>query len=161
MTKVYSDYTLSIMNEINQKLNSIMSLAQRLESEPKKFGTNVLLTGTDIHLIEIIGDNDNSSVTEIARRAGVTKGAVSQKLKQLESKRIVRKGEDPANISRSIVTLTSKGSIAYFAHKHWHETMDGGFEEYYKSLSSQNIRIIIQFLTKMESLLVQLLAVED
>ncbi len=161
MTKLFSTYTLLSMNEINEKLYSILNLAQQLESQPKRFGTDVLLTGTDIHLIEIIGDNYGHSVTDIARIAGVTKGAVSQKLKQLEKKGLVIKQQDPDNLSRSMVALSSKGKSAYFAHKHWHETRDGGFNEYYKTLSNDKRDNIIEFLTKMESLLARLLEVES
>jgi DNA-binding MarR family transcriptional regulator len=121
----------------------------------------VQLTGTDIHLVEIIGDNKNIGVTDIARKAGVTKGAVSQKLKQLLKKGIVTKNEDPTNLSRYFITLTSKGKVAYFSHKHWHETMDGGFKNYYSSLTKEELKIIQKFLNNMEKLLAALLAVEE
>ena len=158
MTEVFMHYTLLRMSQINQKLFSILNLAQQLEAQPKRYGTDVLLTGTDIHLLEIIGDNPKVSVTDIARMAGVTKGAVSQKLKQLEKKGVVFKQEDPENLSRSIVALSSKGKVAYFAHKHWHETMDGGFNEYYNTLSHEKTENIVEFLTNMEELLTRLLA---
>jgi len=149
-----------IMNTITKNLYSIAKLTQRLESEPKSFGTDVLLTGTDVHLIEIIGTNDNNSVTGIANSVGVTKGAVSQKLQQLEQKGLVQKVTDPENLSRSIVTLTSKGKVAFFAHQHWHETMDGGFNKYYNSLNKEQYQTIDEFLTKMEDLLTRLLSVK-
>ncbi|KIX14303.1 MarR family transcriptional regulator [Dethiosulfatarculus sandiegensis] len=148
------------MNQINQKLNSIVSLVNQLDARPKTFGTDVKLTGTDIHLIELIGDNTNAGVTGIAKLAGVTKGAVSQKLKQLEKKGIIAKAEDPENLSRSLVSLTSKGKVAYFAHKHWHETMDGGFNRYYNTLTKEKTETIEEFLGKLEKLLAGLLAVE-
>jgi DNA-binding MarR family transcriptional regulator len=91
---------------------------------------------------------------------GVTKGAVSQKLKKLENKILTEKKEDPKNSSRSIVELTSKGKAAYFAHKHWHETMDGGYGAYYKGLEEEKISFLIEFMTKVEDFLYRALATE-
>ena len=49
--------------------------------------------------------------------------------------------------------LTSKGKTAYFAHKHWHETMDGGFKEFFLNLKPERIDFLIDFLAKLETFL--------
>ena len=146
---------------MNEKLHSLMALIQRLETEPRKYGVDLTLTGTDIHLIEIIGENDNLSVSDAAGLFGVTKGAVSKRLKKLTGEGLVEKRKDPNNLSRTVVLLTSKGKVAYFAHKHWHETMDGGFKDYYDSLGEEKMAIIIEFLTRMEDLCRRLLVVGE
>ncbi|MCD4678379.1 MAG: MarR family transcriptional regulator [Desulfobacula sp.] len=138
---------------IHGKFESIMTLTQKLEKTPKKFGTKELLTHSEIHLIEIIGDNDGLSVTDIGKHLGITKGAVSQSLKRLEAKGLSLKQTDPENLSRSIVMLTAKGFTAFWAHKHWHETMDGGFLKYLEDLSRSEISIIINFLERVEDFL--------
>jgi len=138
---------------INGKFQSIMNLTQQLNKTPKKFGTDELLSHSEIHLIEIIGDNEGLSVTDIGKNLGITKGAVSQSLKRLEAKGLSFKKTDPENLSRSIVMLTSKGFTAFWAHKHWHETMDGGFLNYMEELKSGEINIIIRFLEKVEDFL--------
>jgi len=135
------------------KFQSIMALGQKLEKIPKKFGTKELLSHSEIHLIEIIGDNENLSVTDIGRYLGITKGAVSQSLKRLEKKGLSFKKTDPENLSRSIVMLTAKGSTAFWAHKHWHETMDGGFLKYMEELNAEESEIIIHFLERVEDFL--------
>jgi len=148
------------MEKIKQKLHSVLKLAQQMETEPKKYGTDIMLTGVDIHLIELVGDNENSSVTDVAKLFGVTKGAVSQRFKKLEHKELIKKNIDPANASRTVVTLTSKGKVAYFAHKHWHETMDGGYTEYWKTLGPEKVATIEEFLTKIEYFFQHMLAKE-
>jgi hypothetical protein len=60
------------------------------------------------------------------------------------------KEEDPENLSRSIVRLTSKGKAAYYAHRHWHETMDGGFKEYTMNLEEEKIAFLLEFMTRVE-----------
>ncbi len=146
-------YTLGVNNKkliLHGRFHSILKLAQKLEHSPKKFGTDELLSHSEIHLIEIIGDNQDMSVTDIAKEMGLTKGAVSQSLKKLETKGFTGKLVDEANQSRSIVQLTSKGFISYYSHKQWHEEMDGGFAKYMKELNENELNTILTFLEKVE-----------
>ena len=57
---------------------------------------------------------------------------------------------DPTGI---LVGLTAKGKTAYYAHRHWHQTMDGGFREYFHNLDQDRIDFVIEFLTKFETFL--------
>ncbi|WP_320043598.1 MarR family winged helix-turn-helix transcriptional regulator [uncultured Desulfobacter sp.] len=148
------------MKKIKQKLHSVLKLAQQMETKPRKYGTDIMLTGVEIHLIELVGDNDNSSVTDVAKLYGVTKGAISQRFKKLEHEKLIKKDTDPTNSSRAIVNLTSKGKVAYFAHKHWHETMEGGYTEYWKTLEPEKIAVIEEFLTKIELFFQRMLEIE-
>ncbi|MFC1579918.1 MarR family winged helix-turn-helix transcriptional regulator [Thermodesulfobacteriota bacterium] len=142
------------INEIHKRFYSVVGLAEKLEKTPRSYGTDELLTSSEIHVIEIIGQNDGKcSVTDIAKFLGVTKGAVSQKLKKLENKELTIKHEDPQNISRSIIKLKTKGKAAFYAHKLWHETMDGGFIDYYQNLEEDKIAFLLDFVTKLEDFL--------
>lgn len=141
------------INKIHGKFQSLMTLALKLDQAPKRFGTNHDLSHSEIHLVEIIGDNQGLSVTDISRLLGITKGAVSQSLKRLEKKGLTRKEPDPDNLSRSLVSLTDQGRAAYWAHRQWHETMDGGFREYLTTLSGSETRTIVYFLTRVEDFL--------
>lgn len=140
-------------DKIQGKLQSIMAIALKLDKTSRKFGTDKNLSHAEVHLVEIIGDNRNLSVSDIARLLEVTKGAVSQRLKRLEKKEIIIKRPDPSNHSRSIVRLTSKGNISYWEHKHWHETMDGGFSEYLETLAEKDAAVVFDFLDKFEQFL--------
>ena len=138
---------------IHGKFQSILGLAQKMEKAHKRFGTGELISHSEIHLIEIIGDTQDLSVTDISKHLGITKGAVSQSLKRLENKGFTTKQSDPENLSRSIVLLTAKGQTAYWSHKHWHETMDGGFLKYLDELDDETFETIVDFLGKVESFL--------
>ena len=144
---------ISTIKVIHEKFNQIIKLSEKLEKEPRTYGTDQLLARSEIHLIEVIADNESFSVTDLATLMGITKGAVSQTLKKLEKKGLTLKEEDPHNISRSIVKLTSKGKAAYYAHKHWHETMDGGFKSYYTNLEEEKIAFLLDFMTRVEDFL--------
>lgn len=142
------------VNAIFEKFVRLVRLYQELEKTPRHFGTDELLSSSEIHLIELIGDNNESqSVTDLARLLGITKGAVSQHLKKLEKKKLTIKEEDPQNVSRSIVKLTSKGKAAFFSHKHWHEKIDGGYKNYFMSLDKDKVQFLHEFMTRVDDFL--------
>lgn len=142
------------IDAIFEKFVQIVKLYEELERTPRRFGTDEYLSSSEIHLIELIGDNNESlSVTDLAGLIGITKGAVSQHLKKLEKKGLTIKEEDPKNVSRSIAKLTSKGKAAYFSHKHWHEKMDGGYKAYFMNLERDKIKFLHEFLTRVEDFL--------
>jgi DNA-binding MarR family transcriptional regulator len=144
---------------ITEQFYQLVKLANELEKAPRRFGTEEPLTSSEIHLIELIGDNDEClSVTDLSRLLHITKGAVSQSLKKLDNKGLILKNEDPKNLSRKIVNLTSKGKTAYFAHKYWHETRDGGFKEYFRSLNQDRIDFLIEFLEKVQDFMKRAMA---
>ncbi len=145
--KPFSPY--SIIGQFSR----IVKQWQDLESKPRKFGIEEDLFRTEIHLIEAIGVGRDVSVTDLAKEVGVTKGAVSQTLKKLDEKGLVVKEPDPMNSSRLLVSLTAKGKIAFYAHEHWHELMDGGFKEYFTSLPEAKLQFLNGFLTEVEEFL--------
>ncbi len=139
------------VHALNLKLVKLVKLANRLEKLPQSWGTDEQLTGSEISLVEAIGDEgERLSVTDLARALRITKGAVSQTLKRLERKGLASKIDDPGNASRSIVKLTQKGRTAYAAHRRWHETMDGGFREYLASLSATQVDFMLEFMSRTE-----------
>lgn len=136
---------------LHEKFKALVRLSVELERAPRTFGTGEAMTSTEIHLIEIIGDQqERAGVTDLAKMLGITKGAVSQNLKKLDKKGFTVKQVDPDNASRCLVQLTSKGKTAYYAHKHWHETMDGGFKTYFENLDQAKVAFLIEFLARAE-----------
>ncbi len=142
------------------KFKNLMKLSEKLEKIPRKFGTDDTLTSSEVCIIEQIGDHDDLSVTDLAGLLGITKGAVSQSLKRLGTRGYTFKEPDPGNTSRSILMLTNKGKTAYYAHKHWHETKDGGFQEYCRTLEQEKIDFLHEFLDRMEDFLTQRIKTE-
>lgn len=142
------------MRLLHLKFENLVKLYLELDKTPRRYGTDEKLTSSEIHLIEVIGDHDETlSVTDLAKYADVTKGAISQRLKKLEHKGLTAKEDDPLNGSRSIATLTSKGKAAHYSHKHWHETMDGGYLDYMSGLGEDKAEFLFEFLNRVEKFL--------
>jgi len=141
-------------NAIHEKFIRIVKLYEKLEKTPRTYGTDELFTSAEMHMLENLGDNHESlSVTDLAKLLDITKGAVSQNLKKSEIKGLTMKQEDPENSSRLIVRLTSKGKAAYYAHRYWHETMDGGYKDYFVNLEEDKILFLLEFMTRVEDFL--------
>jgi DNA-binding MarR family transcriptional regulator len=157
-----SDGNKASIDGLFEKFVGLVRLYEVLESTPRRYGTDELLSSSEIHLIERIGDNNESlSVTDLAGLLGVTKGAVSQHLKKLTKKELTKKKEDPRNLSRSIVKLTSKGKAAYYSHKHWHEKMDGGYKAYFMSLDPDRVRFLYEFMARVEDFMTRAINAKD
>jgi DNA-binding MarR family transcriptional regulator len=131
-----------------QQFIELVKLMNRLEREPRRYGTAEHFSSREIHLIEMIGVAGGISVTALAGRLGVTKGAISQSLKRLDVRGLIQREIDPDNRSRARIGLTVKGKIAFSAHRLWHDTMDGGFRQYFESLDEERIAFLKEFLAR-------------
>lgn len=132
------------------RLLRLVELGRQLQESPHSYGTGERFTSAEIMLIETVGDLDHPSVTAIARHMDVTKGAVSQGLKRLEKKGLVERSSDPANLSRHMVTLTARGREIRSAHHQWHAALDNGFLDYFHTIQGEQLRVIAEFLDRVE-----------
>lgn len=169
LTIEFRCYTLSGMKDDKQQLifnivgafKRTMKLERELEKKPRDYGTGEKLYSSEIHLIEAIGVSGELSVTDAADYFGITKGAVSQTLKKIENKGLVKKEKDPANSSRYVLGLTTKGKAAFYSHMHWHEKIDGGFREAFFGFEVEQLEFIHDFLKLFETFLQNRLRSED
>jgi len=88
-----------------------------LEKIPVDYGVGKDLYHSERHLIDQIAQHPEKNITELAKFMGVTKGAISQTVKKLESKDIVQryKGED--NEKEVFLKLTGIGMGVFNKHK--------------------------------------------
>ena len=128
----------------------VVKLNSEFEKKAHDFGIGEKLYNSEVHMIEVIGENKNLSVTDIAGFFGITKGAVSQTLKKLEKKDLIIKNRAPENASKYILGLTTKGKSVFYEHLHWHETMDGGFKEAFYGMDKEKLESMEKFLTRFE-----------
>ncbi len=123
------------------------------DSRARNFGTDTMLHISEIHLIEFIGNNEKLSISEIARKKNITKGAVSQTVIRLEKKKLVVKEVNPENRSQLIVSLTGKGWTAYREHKRYHENITKMILSCMQGKSEAEICAIYSFLDELQHLM--------
>lgn len=139
--------------KLARELLDVIIRFNKSDKKARNFGTDTPLHISEIHMIESIGSNEGLSVSEIARRKSITKGAVSQTLMRLEEKKFVVKSSDPNNKSRAAVFLTEKGRTAFREHRKYHERFAELVAQAVRGETNEEINLIFGFLVRLENLL--------
>jgi DNA-binding MarR family transcriptional regulator len=136
---------------MKQVIEKYMLMVEKISSTTRMsqtFGTDVEIYRSEIHVMQLIDNYGHLHVSEIARRIGVTKGAVSQILKKLEHKDLVQKYRDTTNNTRQQVRLTSKGVKACEGHKNYHSEHDKEMFDFLENLNEHDLSVIENFMGK-------------
>lgn len=135
--------------EISKLMERVIHKYNQVEKTKRPYGTDTLLSRTEIHTIVAIGDSPDINVTQLAKAQGVTKGAASQMVYKLVDKGFVKKRVSPHSDTEVCLTLTSKGNDAYQAHQEYHQTTNEPFFEMLRQipedLGREAVRILSAF----------------
>ncbi len=88
-----------------------------MERHPITYGTPYRFYHSERHLLDIVGDNPGLNITEFAKAAGVTKGAISQVVSKLEEKGALRRFKGDENEKEIRLALTQLGEKIYRHHQ--------------------------------------------
>ena len=105
---------------------------------------------SEIHLINVIEEENNINASKMAIRLGVTKGAVSQTLARLEKKGILYKTKDSQNKNELTVHFTPLGKDILRDNRKARASLQKKYAQYFSDISQEEQGIIMIFLTKME-----------
>jgi DNA-binding MarR family transcriptional regulator len=120
---LYSCYTIGIMNKSlasKMLLESFLRLVNKynqLGKHPMTYGTPHQFYHSERHMLDIVGDNPGLNITEFAKAAGVTKGAISQVVSKLEEKEVLRRHRSAGNMKETKLKLTPHGEKIYRHHQ--------------------------------------------
>ncbi|VBB05766.1 Hypothetical protein LUCI_0977 [Lucifera butyrica] len=121
-----------------------------LLKEPRKFGTNDILYGSEIHMIDVIGKYPGINVTEIADKLGITKGAVPKMIRKLTQKDLIYRYQEKDNKKVVLFRLTEKGHVAFRHHLEFHQQFDKDIKDKLSSLTNREISLLQNILTEIE-----------
>lgn len=107
--------------EVADLLIRIVTKYNALEKIPVRHGTKHKLYHSERHWIDQIGENPEMNVTQFAKAAGVTKGAVSQVIAKLEKKGVVRRNKRQGNDKELRLELTKAGREVFDRHREINE----------------------------------------
>ena len=102
--------------DVVNKLFELIYSSMDLENKIRKYGTDVEISSSEIHLVKCIYELPNSNVTSLAKFMEMSKSAVSQTLNKLKKKGLVIIDIDPDNRSRYLLNLSEKGIRANRIH---------------------------------------------
>ncbi len=115
-----------------------------------KYGTDVNIYGSEIHMICFIKKNPDSYISSIAKSIHVTRGAVSQIVARLKRKGLVETEADPENLKRKKLKLTEKGLIAYEGHQKIHTRFNQHIGKIFSDMGEKDKEKIMTFYNKLE-----------
>jgi DNA-binding MarR family transcriptional regulator len=127
--KPYTD----VINRVIKVINLFIAIDRR----PYQFGITESLYPSEIHTINVIGENEGINVTDLSDKLGVSKPAISQILSKLEKKGLVKRYKSSGNDKETLSQLTKKGKTAFGAHKEYHAKMDREIIEMFKKMSPE------------------------
>jgi DNA-binding MarR family transcriptional regulator len=144
-----SSQLIKIAGQIRRVINRSIILEKRsiLHHE------DLRLYPSEIHLLQVIREDADLSAGEMARKLGLTNGAISQTLNRLEKKGVINKNKDPALKNKVTATLTETGSAALLRFEEKQETTMKAFSSYLAGLSDNERAVIGGFLFRLEEFL--------
>jgi DNA-binding MarR family transcriptional regulator len=135
------------------QIRRVLTRTLRLEKRVIFRQETLKLYPSEIHLLQVIAEEAGLSAGAMAKRLGITVGAVSQTLHRLEQKGMIIKTKNPSLKNKLTATLTKSGQRAFRRFEEEQETSLKAFSSYLGSLTGKDRRIIEGFLTQMEEFL--------
>jgi DNA-binding MarR family transcriptional regulator len=86
-------------------------------NQVRDYGTGELISMVEVHILTIIADNPGITASQLSKKWGTTKGAISQNLKKLEGKSLIYRKNENDNAKTIHLYVTEKGEGLSIAHK--------------------------------------------
>lgn len=134
------------VRDLDATMGKLMEYDKLVERKMNDYGTGKLITASEIHTIEAVGNHPEANLTELAEARGMTKGALSKQLSKLEKSGHVRRYRTADNKKECYFELTELGTAAYEGHYIRHEKYDRQTHEKYRAYSKEERRLILEFL---------------
>lgn len=113
--------------DINQMTNEILKeLFHQIMTIQQKFvedSSNLRLSRTEIHIIEIVGDCPDSILTDIANKLYITKATVSVSINRLIEKGLLGRVPLENDKRKYRLVLTQDGKLCHDTHQKFHDKM--------------------------------------
>lgn len=138
--------------EFTDAMARLFSKAAQIEKEPVDTGDGVLLYTSEIHLIDMAGRFPGDSMSSIALRLGITKGAVSQTVKKLDAKGYLERSNGEGDNKTTYLRLTDAGKRAFAWHEAYHALVNGKLGQVIASLGKEERQNLLNSLSALENI---------
>jgi len=122
----------------------------KIERMQVDIGDGEKLYPSEIHVIVAIGNNQGKTVTEISKKFGITKGAISQVVNKLLEKGFINKERNKAYGKEIILSLTKKGQKAFKIQDKFHQKMEIEFINHLETFTPQEIDSFMEIMAQIE-----------
>ena len=139
--------TETFADRIAQIINKLIFLEKKSIVEID----GVRLFPSEIHLMLVIDADRSVNAVTMAKRLGISKGAVSQTLTRLEKKGILEKKKDPAYKNELTAHFTALGERALRQHRRLRASLLAEYDAYLETIPEEDRQVIDAFLLHVES----------
>lgn len=141
-----------------EQIERVIHQYNQRENKKKSYGTDDLLTQTEIHIVAVIGEQPGIGVKALAKKKGVTAGAASQMIKKMVKKELIYKQISAESEAKIELFLTEKGRICFTEHQKIHEEANKKWYSLFDKLDDNAYGLVTQMVNRMEA---ELYAVKD
>lgn len=115
----------------------------------RNFGTDVPIYHAEIHIVSAISQHPGIHIRGLAEEMGIASASVSETVRKLEKKGLVRKEVSPNNQSRLSLYVTKKGELAHKEHRKYHKMLEDMTENELATASNEQVAFVTSFLTNL------------
>jgi len=141
------------LTDLLRRLDRVVARLAAIQQTPRSYGTDVQIHSTEIHTVQAIGENEDMSLTQLAKHMGVTKGALSQTVAKLARKGLVVKTPAHRSAREIRLELTKKGWIAHRSHEAFDRRILSAIEAHCGSETPTCVRRYLGVLGDFEAIL--------
>lgn len=134
-------------SKIEMVLESIVNKTIHMDNDTVAYAPDIVLTRSQIHVIDAIGQSNEINITDLSRRMGVIKSTISRRVSELEQCGYIEKYHSESNKKEIYLRLTDLGKRAFSAHVEFHAKRQYMCYEKMKSYSVREKDLILEFLT--------------
>ncbi len=142
--------------QFEQMLTAMMDFVDKVNESHAggvDFGVKHPLFPAEIHTVEAIGNHRGISITELARLLRVSKPTISERIKRLIAKGVIRKESNAADAKSVTLWLTSDGKTAYDHHESHHKQMYDSFCAYFGEETGTRIESFHETFTQLSEMM--------
>ena len=133
------------------KAYRLINLYNSTQKRPHTYSGDLVLYPAQAHMIELIGDEEGITLSEIAAEYMITKGAVSQTVSFLEQKELIyRKPSEKGGRSVGLY-LSERGRDVLSEHRELHSDMIRRVGALAEQLPPESVSVLEQIADVIES----------
>lgn len=144
--------------EVSYAILRLMTRYMQIDKKTQTYGTNVPIYHTEIHIVSAIAENPGIHVRGLAEYFRYSSASVSEVIRKLEKKNLVRKETYSKNRSRLSLYVTKKGELAHEEHQKYHRMLEAMVEEELDGLTNEQIN---SFISLLHNLYIKMEGFED
>lgn len=131
-------------NQLLVRAYRLINLYNSTQKKPHMYSCGLVMYPAQSHMIEIIGDCEGVTQTEIATEYMITKGAVSQIISFLEQNGLIIKKPSQKGGRSTELYLSDKGKSVFSEHRELHRVMTRRVAELADRIPPESIEILSQ-----------------